>query len=560
MPRRVGPRAAQRLTALALLLVLAGAGGCAYFNTFSNAKRAFHEAERTPLAPDGRVTPSGRKAYDTCVEKCKKLLELYPESKWVDDTLYLMSRAYFGKAEYGSCLRRLDDLDERFPEHRWQEPALYMRGVCLLEDGDEASAIATLERLQERYPRSKHLAEGMYRRGEAEYRLGNWAAATAAYRRLLESLDESDFHDAARLKIAMAQRELGQDSLAVTSLADLAAVGRDRRKVFEGQLTAAEILLEQRRLAECGKLLEELEPIAENFQSRAQVLLLKARLTEIEERHEESVILFENVATEFPRSNPAAEAWYRIGLIRQNRQGDLAQAIQAYDQATKEVPRSLFGDLAVSKRRAAQEVIDVQARFGAMPADSLGAEREALQFRLAENQFLRLDNPQQAQGEYARLLVDHPESAFAPQAAYAVAYISRYSLADSAVARWAVALLLERYSESEAASFVAAWPALLGPGPATAPVLPPPSMPAPAVPAEPGPSDLVPASESAPLDSAAPVLPVLPAAAPRDSLPVPAPFDSLRSPAMPETLGTPAASDSLETPQSTAPPEGSDEP
>ncbi len=528
MPRGAGLRAAPRLMAFALLLVLAGASGCAYFNTFSNAKRAFREAERTPLAPDGRATPTGRKAYDTCIAKCKKLLELYPESKWVDDTLYLMSRAYFGKAEYGSCLRRLDDLDKRFPEHPWQEPVLYMRGVCLLEDGDEASAIAALERLQERYPRSKHLAEGMYRRGEAEYRLGNWVAATAAYRRLLEAIGESDFHDAARLKIALAQRELGQDSLAVAGLAELAAVGRDRRKVFEGQLSAAEILLDQRRLAESAKLLGELEPNAENFQSRAQVLLLKARVAEAEERYGESVLLFENVATEFPRSNPAAEAWYRIGLIRQNRMGDLAQAVQAYDQATKEVPRSLFGDLAVSKRRAAQEVIDVQARFGSMAADSLGAERAALQFRLAENQFLRLDNPLQAQGEYARLLADYPESAFAPQAAYAIAYIGRHSLADSAVARWAVALLLERYPESEAASFVAGWPAELGEGPVTAPALA--AAPAPPV-APPAP---------AAVDSLAGPLPAMeiPAAmAPEPEMA--APVDSLDLPALPERSDEP---------------------
>jgi TolA-binding protein len=462
MPRARAWGGPRRVALLAILFALVGASGCAFFNTYTNARRFFREADNAPLGPDGRVTPTARKAYDTSIEKCKKLLDLYPDSKWVDDTLYLMSRAYFGKAEYGSCLRRLDELDERFPEHDWQEPVLYMRGVCLLEDGDEAQAIAVLERLQERYPKSEYLAEGMYRRGEAEYRLHNWAAAEDAYQRLLDGVGDSDFHDAARLKIALAQRELGQDSLAVTSLAALAAVGRDRRKVFEGQLTAAEILLEQRRLAECAALLGELEPVSENFQSRAQVLLLQARVAEAEERYDEAMLQFENVATEFPKSNPAAEAWYRIGLIRQNRQGDLEQAIQAYDQSTKEVPRSLFGDLAASKRRAAQEVLDVQARFGSMPADSLGGEREGLQFRLAENQFLRLENPQDALVAYTELLEEYPTSPLAPQAAYAIAYLNRYSLADSAATQAAVVLLLHRYPDSEAAAFVGGWPAALG--------------------------------------------------------------------------------------------------
>lgn len=535
MPRpRAGAASARGLAALLLVLTLAGLGGCAYFNTYTNARRFLREAETTALGPDGRITPGARKAYDSSIEKCKKLIELYPESKWVDDTLYLMSRAYFGKGEYGSCLRRLDELDERFPEHDWQETVLYMRGVSLLEEGDEAKAIVALERLQERFPRSKHLAEGLFRRGEAEYRLGNWAAAETAYGRLLASMAQSDFHDAARLKIALAQREQKQDSLAVETLAALAREGRDRRKAFEGQLTAVEILLEQRRHDECATVIAEIEPAAESFQSRAPVLLLKGRLAEARGEFDEAIALFENVVTEFPKSNHSAEAFYRIGLLRQNRQGNLAEAIQAYDNSTKEVPRSVFSDLAANKRRAAQEVLDVQQRFGTMAADSTGAERAGLQFRLAENQFLGLENPQSAMGEYARVIDAYPESAFAPQAAYAIAYLARYSLADSAVARWAVALLDARYPDSEAAQFVAGWAAALGEGPATAPALPEPmAVPAPA------------AADSL--------------AAPADSLRAPAAPDSLRPAGIP-AAAIPAAAAPAESLFAPPPPEGDDEP
>ncbi|MBM4118967.1 tetratricopeptide repeat protein [bacterium] len=521
MPR---PRARARgLAALLLVLALAGLGGCAYFNTYTNARRYLREAETTALGPDGRITPGARKAYDSSIEKCKKLMELYPDSKWVDDTLYLMSRAYFGKGEYGSCLRRLDELDERFPEHHWQETVLYMRGVSLLEEGDEAKAIVALERLQERFPRSKHLAEGLFRRGEAEYRLGNWAAAETAYGRLLASVAQSDFHDAARLKIALAQREQKQDSLAVETLTALARDGRDRRKAFEGQLTAVEILLAQRRYDECATVIAEIEPVAESFQSRGPVLLLKGRLAEARGEFDEAIALFENVVTEFPKSNHSAEAFYRIGLLRQNRQGNLDEAIKAYDSSTKEVPRSVFSDLAANKRRAVQEVLDVQQRFGTMAADSTGAERAGLQFRLAENQYLGLENPQSAIGEYARVIDAHPESEFAPQAAYAIAYLARYSLADSAAARWAVALLAERYPDSEATRFVAGWAAALGEGPAMAPALP------------------APAPVAVPAPAAADSL-----AAAADSLAAPA--DSLRASAAPDSLFPPP------------PPEGDDEP
>ena len=440
-----------------LILLLLGVGilgGCAYFNTLSNARRYFREAENMPLDPQGKITSNARKKYDDSIQKCKKLLNLYPNSKYVDDAIFLTARAHFAKSEFGFCLRRLNELEERFPVHPWRERALFMRGICYLEDGDEARALADLQRLQDDFPESEHLAEGIYRSGEAEYRLGNWEAAIEAYRRLLASFEESDWNDEALLRIAYSQRELSADSLAVMTLADLAARGHDRRKVFEGQLFAAEILFAQRRYAESRELLDDLEPVAGNFQSRGEVLLLQARTDEVAGELEAAVTRLENVATEFPRSNHAAEAWYRIGLIRQNREGDLESALTAFDQAKKEVPRSLFADLAGNKRRAIQELLDYQSNYGEAPPDSSAAE---IQFRLAENQFLLLENPEAAVLEYRKILDEHPDSPLASRAAYAIAYIQRNNLADSSAARVAAALLLERYPESEAASFVREW-------------------------------------------------------------------------------------------------------
>jgi TolA-binding protein len=449
-------RAARAALWLALPLTLAG---CAYFNTYSNAKKFFRDAQEQELDPQGKVTSQARRKYDDSIAKCQKLLDLYPNSRWADDALLLMSRAYFEKQEYNSCLRRLDELDERFPKHPFAEEVLFMRGVCHLEGGDESRAIATLQRLEQEYPKSKHLAEAITRSGDAEYRIGNWESAITAYRRLLERFDKSDWNDEARLRIARSQRELKQDSLAVVDLQVLADRGRDRGVIFEGQLLEAEILIDLKRYAESRALLDQLEPVAENFKSRPQVLLLSAKLRELEGDLPTTVTALENVAKEFPRSNYSAEAYYRIGLIRQLREGDLEKALESYDLAAKEVPRSLYGDLATNKHRAIQELLDVQKSMGESPTDSSAAQ---IQFRMAENQYLRLEDPQAAVPEYRKVLDDYPDNALAPAAAYALGYIYRYALADTAAALEMVDLLTSRYPASEAAAFVASWPRDLG--------------------------------------------------------------------------------------------------
>ena len=445
--------------ALMGLTLLAGLSGCAHFNTWSNAKMFFREAEETALDPQGNVTATARKKYDESISKCQKLIELYPNSDLVDDVLFIMSRSYFNKSEFSRSLRRLDELDDRFPEHEHQEKVLYMRGVCHLENGDESRAIAVLQRLEERFPQSEHLAEGIFRSGEAEFRLGSWQPAIDAYSRLLERFENSDWNDTARLNIAKAHWELRRDSLAVETLRELEAKGTDRRAVFDGQMLQAEILLETKRYEECRTLLEELVEVAENFQSRPQALLLQAKNTEAEGELETAVTLLENTAKEFPRSIYAAEAWYRIGLIRQVKEGDLELALEAYSQVETEMGRSLFTDLARTKKRALQDYFAMQEGFGEEAPDSSAAE---MQFRLAENQWLRLEDPRSAVLEYQKILEQFPGSPLAPSAAYAIGYIQRYSLADTSAALAAVSLLRDRYPDSEAAAFVLNWESELG--------------------------------------------------------------------------------------------------
>ncbi|MBN2171921.1 MAG: tetratricopeptide repeat protein [Candidatus Krumholzibacteriota bacterium] len=456
-------RRATALLAAALALVLALApAGCAYFNTFSNAKKYYREAENLPRGPDGDVTPTARKKYDQSITKCQKLMDLYPASGLVDDALLLMSRAYFQKREYGRCLNRLGELDERFPDHEFGEEVLYMRGVCQLENGDESRAIAALTRLADEHPESKHLAEGLFRIGEAEYRLGNWEEAAAAFANLLARVDRGEWNDKARLRIAHALRELDRDEEALAALAELSARGEDRRRIFEGQMLRAEILLDLKRYAECRAIMADILDVAANYQSRPEALLLDARIDEQEGKLDEAIVLLENIAQEFPRSLHAAEAWYRIGLIRQVRHRDLEGAVQAYEQVSRELPRSVFTDLANTKKRAIQEYLDVRAQFGEEAPDSSAA---IMQFRLAENQFLRLEDPEAAVPEYRKVLDLYPESSQAPSAAYALCYIYRYSLADTAAALAAVDYLRENYPDSEAAAYVARWPQQLGSAP-----------------------------------------------------------------------------------------------
>jgi len=447
---------------LFVLIVVVSASGCAYFNTYTNAKRAFKDAEEMTADSEGNLSPTARKSYDLCITKCQKLMDEFPESRWVDDALFLMSKAYFRKREYGRCLTRLDELDERFPENEFREESIYMRGICHLEREEESRAIAELAKLEEQFPESKFLAESMYRSAEAEYRLGNWPLALKAYGHLIERFEKGEWSDEARLKRGRIHIELKDHASAVEEFERLNEVAGERDLAFEGQLLRVESLLELRRYEEAHDLLDDLEAVAAYFQRRPEALLLRAKTFEKEGRMDETLQLLEDIANDSMGTPLGSEAWYRIGLIRQIHRDDPEGALEAFEMGAGGSARTVYRDLSKGRKSALQNYL--RARDTASSAESDSSQAEA-HYRLAENQFLQLEDPDAALEGYRKVLDEFPESPWAPRAAYALCYIHRYSLADTLAALDAAERLLANYPESRAADWVRGWPSQLGSAP-----------------------------------------------------------------------------------------------
>ena len=105
--------------------------GCAYYNTFYNAKKFYREAEKerqkrertqvVELSPEeqerlrrsgfGRGTDLNRASttemqnYQRAVEKASKVLEFYPKSKYIDDAIMLLGECFYYRREYSKALR-----------------------------------------------------------------------------------------------------------------------------------------------------------------------------------------------------------------------------------------------------------------------------------------------------------------------------------------------------------------------------------------------------------------------------------------------------------------------
>src|SRR5262245_23234976 len=135
MPRRTHLRRAPRGARLARLgvslgLLAALLSSCAYYNTFYLARKYYFKAtDGQPYEVDREGTTQ-RQNYNKSSDYSKKLLGVYPKSKWVDDAWLLWAAALVGTDDPLKAIAMLEEFKVRFPKSDLQPDADFFLGLA----------------------------------------------------------------------------------------------------------------------------------------------------------------------------------------------------------------------------------------------------------------------------------------------------------------------------------------------------------------------------------------------------------------------------------------------
>ena len=115
--RGVAPYPLLRIFFLGLSLSLLA--GCAYFNTFYNATTYYQQGvtimEEAGNRESDRLPSQANTAFGSAIEKSLKVIENFPNSRYVDDALFIVGRSHFYRQEYGLAERYLGQLLNEYP-------------------------------------------------------------------------------------------------------------------------------------------------------------------------------------------------------------------------------------------------------------------------------------------------------------------------------------------------------------------------------------------------------------------------------------------------------------
>jgi len=401
-------------------------GGCAYFNTFHHAKRAYAKAERVQAAAKSeKLSPEAIKYYDQAIEKSAKVIVDHGGG-WragIDDALFLMGASYYGKREYEAAIKKFRELVVNYPDSRHAVEALFFTGLCYQRLRNRALAERTFERVLREYPDFARRDEILFAMAEALETEGQSAAALRAYARMLAEYPRSRNREAAWKRVAAIHFEAQRFDSSLAAQRELARATRDDEVYFEAQLEAGACLVRLGQQEEALDIYRRiLPPEPEGTEQGGRVWLAMADAENRRGNHEKALEYLALVAEHFDRRALGIEATFHAGYACETYLQDYPRAREFYEQVGAAAGTSVFKDQAARRLRNLKYMEELRAAAG--EEDDLQRRAEAA-LKIAEFSYFEAREPAQALEKYALVVRDFPGSAVAQRAAYARGLILR---------------------------------------------------------------------------------------------------------------------------------------
>lgn len=397
---------------------------CAYFNTVYNAKNYYRQGKKT-VVHDTLMIDSEN--FDKAIEKSTAIIVKHPDSRWIDDALFIMGASYHYKGDYSRSLEKLDFLILNYPESGFYHEAQYLVGLANYRLKKYGSAIVALEQvMQSRKFKKRALIALLY----VYYADGSHDRLYEVADTLLKGSLKYDERRTVLRFVGMAQFTEERYANALETSKRLLDITRDEAGRRELKLRIAEIYMEIGEYELCRNFVEgEVEPEFRDL--LADLCMVTGNVEDAKEIYIELTL--------HRQADVSAEAYFELAqMYEQTDSIDLAVA--HYDSALVKSPNSEYG-------LKARKSSDVLKRIQSLTTDTEDAVRA--QFLLAEIYFADLDDLPKALEGYQKVYREHPDSKWAPKALYAHFWIARNVVEDDTLAARLARVLISDYPRTE---------------------------------------------------------------------------------------------------------------
>lgn len=479
-----------RLVRLVAALLLVGTtASCAYYNTFYLARKYYlkatlgqpYEVDREGTAQRGNYTKSG--------DYAKKLLGVYPRSKWVDDAWLMWARTLLGTDDPLKAVAMLQEFATRFPKSDLRPDAAFFLGLAYraarkhelaVENFDEflaqapkhelapyayyerSKALLSLERYQEagnsagevlrRFPKHPLHDRALRQRAESRFQQHAWQGAREDFKALgglaltdderlrfllreVDCLESSHAYDDARTLLRDARSHVAPPPPPPVTVVPRVGSTPNNTPAQQQQLLQQQQQQRQTLIAiapgqdQFGKLTLRM----------GGVELLAGRMTQ-------TIEFYKAVLQDYPRTQLAAEAQFLIGFAYETGADDFTSARTEYLKVKELTGTSQFTQQAQQRLERLDRIDRFRTAGG---VDSLARKAEA-RFLTAEHYLFTLERPERALEEYRAIADSNASAAVRARALNAQAWVLARKMGRQAAADSLFWMVVRKYPATEA--------------------------------------------------------------------------------------------------------------
>jgi tetratricopeptide (TPR) repeat protein len=289
---------------------------CAYFNTFYNAQQYFKQGQQAIEENKQATVPLNiQKMFNSAIEKANKVLLNYPESRWVDDALYLIAMSHYYKMDYLSAQKTFEEFFTKYPDSPLQTEAKIWYGRCLWKSGQRELALYQLDRSAKIVDNDRMKAE-IYSAIAELYKSSGQLDSAKQYFKLTSKFG-LDLPIAAKAQYTIAEINLlqGNTELAIKNLEDISKYSVSPELKDQIQILLARIYRESHRYEEARELIntklndEKNESIWGDLEYELGLLYLD------EKDYEAAYQRFIQITEKYPNQPVSASAYYQAGNL-----------------------------------------------------------------------------------------------------------------------------------------------------------------------------------------------------------------------------------------------------
>ncbi len=361
--------------------------GCAYYNTFYNAKKFYREAEKErkkrektqvvelSAEEEARLKKSGRSGSDTknrasqtemqnyqqAIERASRVLEFYPESKWVDDALMLLGKCFYYRRDFKKAMRTFDEILQLYPNSEVipETRLLKAKAYIGLEEYDIAETLLGEIVADPSIPKKV--------REEAKYELGGLYFKKENYELAAENFRSSARSAKNKLIKAMSQYRLGECLIRLERYDEAPAVLRKAVKEAPNEDFLSQAIF---KLGQAYSLKGDYDRAIKTFKNALskeydvkripRIKLELANNLKLRGDLGDAIKWYENIIEEHKRTDASARSYYALGQIEEFISEDYKKAKENYDLVRSEFSSSLIAPIAKERSNNIQTLLDLE--------------------------------------------------------------------------------------------------------------------------------------------------------------------------------------------------------